>query len=87
MHRLTCFLRRVYISPRRLHGQEVEEDPQGAGEAPEMWLAALAADPVHLLGNHSALRDGDQRECVFREEQDGSREEKLPGDSKVHTQP
>lgn len=85
MHRLTCFLRGVYISPRRLHRQEVEEHPQGAGEAPEMRLAALAADPVHLLGNHSALRDRGERGAHSEERRGGRREEKLPGDPKVRT--
>lgn len=55
--RLTFFLRVVDVFPSCLHGQEVEQDPQGAGKAPKMWLAPLAADPVHLLGNHGALRD------------------------------
>lgn len=31
---LTCFLGTVHILLSCLHGQEVEEDPQGAGEAP-----------------------------------------------------
>lgn len=38
-----------------LYCQEVEEDPQGAGKSPEMWLTALAANPVHLLSKHSVL--------------------------------
>lgn len=38
-----------------LHSQEVEEDPQGAGESPEMWLTALATNPVHLLSKDSVL--------------------------------
>lgn len=78
----------IYVLPRCLHGQEVEEDPQGAGEAPEMGLTPLAADPVHLLGNHNALRDTDvERECTHGEEKGWRGEEKLPGDWKVCSQP
>lgn len=66
---LTCFLRVIYTLPGCLHGQEVEEDPQGAGKAPEMGLTPLAAYPVHLLGDHNALRDTDvERECTRGEE-------------------
>ena len=54
--------------PRCLHGQEVEEDPQGAGKAAEMRLTPLAAYPVHLVGNHNALRDTYEHECVCGEE-------------------
>lgn len=39
-----------------LHSQEVKEDPQGAGKSPEMWLTALAANPVHLLKKDGVLK-------------------------------
>lgn len=64
---LTCFLHVVYILPSCLHSQEVEEDPQGAGEAPKVWLTPLAADPVHFLGNHGALRDTGEHERIYGE--------------------
>jgi hypothetical protein len=35
----------------------VEEDPQRAGKAPEMWFTALTANPVHLLSKNRVLRD------------------------------
>lgn len=46
----------VFAVPVCLHSQEVEEDPQGAGKAPELWLTALAANPVHLLSKNEALK-------------------------------
>lgn len=39
-----------------LHSQEVEEDPQRARKSPEMWLTALAANPVHLLSKDGVLK-------------------------------
>lgn len=80
-------MRAIDILPRCLHGQEVEEDPQRAGKAPKMWLAPLAADPVHLLGNHNALRDTDERECTHGEEKGWRWEGKLPGDREICSQP
>ena len=65
---LTSFLRMVYTFLSCLHRQEVEQDPQGAGKAPEMRLTPLAAHPVHLLRDHSALGDTQERECMCREE-------------------
>lgn len=61
---LTWLLRVVDTLLTRLHSQEVEEDPQGAGKAPEVWLTPLAANPVHLLGKNSALRSTRERECI-----------------------
>lgn len=66
---LGCFLHVVCILPSCLHGQEVEEDPQGAGEAPKVWLTPLAADPVHLLGNHSTLKDTGEHERIYGEDE------------------
>lgn len=87
--RLTGFLRGVYTLPRRLHGQEVEEDPQGAGKAPEMRLAPLAAHPVHLVGNHSTLWDTrEHKRRRGKEKGLGMRGGgQLAGDAKVSTQP
>lgn len=64
---LTSFLRMVYTFLSCLHGQEVEQDPQGAGKAPEMRLTPLAAHPVHLLRDHSALGDTQEGECTCGE--------------------
>lgn len=50
--------------PTCLHSQEVEEDPQGAGKAPEMWLTALAANPVHLFNKNSVLRGTREHKCT-----------------------
>lgn len=49
----------------------MEEDPQGAGKAPEMWLTALAANPVHLLSKNNALRNTREREGTKGRERAG----------------
>lgn len=61
---LTWFLWVSFTMPTCLHSQEVEEDPQGAGKAPEMWLTALAANPVHLFNKNSILRGTREHECT-----------------------
>lgn len=40
-----------------------------------MWLTPLAADPVHLLGDHSTLRDTGKPSPYMEKKEDGTGDE------------